>query len=64
MKSSALLTGSQVATELGLTSRRVAQLAAAGRIKYTSTPLGRLYAREHVDRLARERNVSRSRTRR
>lgn len=50
-----LLSPSAAARLLGLTARRVRQLARSGRLPATVTPLGRLYARADVDRLASER---------
>lgn len=55
MEASEYLAGHQAARLLGVTPQRVAQLAGAGRLPYVSTALGRLYPREGVERLRRER---------
>lgn len=49
------LSTSQAARALGLSSQRVDQLAREGLLPYKSTPLGRLFACEDVERLAEER---------
>lgn len=52
----AFLSRAQVAAVLGVSPGRVDQLAAAGRLEWTETPVGRLYHREAVEhaREARE----------
>jgi excisionase family DNA binding protein len=54
------LTASQAARLLGLSSERVRQLARQGRLKGHDTPLGRLYDRDDVEALKRERELSRA----
>jgi len=56
-----LLTATEAAAVLGLTSRRVAQLASAGQLEAAMlTPWGRLFARAEVERLARVRAEARA----
>lgn len=50
-----LLTAKQVQKMLDVCQSRVYQLASEGRLGYIETPLGRLYRREDVERLARWR---------
>lgn len=50
-----LLTPSDAGRVLGLSSRRVIQLADAGRLPVVRTRLGRLFRLEDVQRLAAER---------
>ena len=50
-----LLTAKQVQKMLDVSVTRVHQYAADGRLGYIVTPLGRLYRREDVERLARWR---------
>lgn len=45
----------QVARLLNVSTQRVEQLASAGRLTYSVTPLGRLYDAKSVHRLAAER---------
>lgn len=49
------LTVSQSARLLGLSAERVRQLASSGQLPSTITPLGRLFERVDVERLARQR---------
>lgn len=50
-----LLTAKQVQRALDVSVTRVHQYAADGRLGYVETPLGRLYRREDVERLAQWR---------
>jgi excisionase family DNA binding protein len=50
-----MLSPSQVARLLGVSSQRVIQLANEGKLPCERTPLGRLFDRVDVERLARER---------
>ena len=45
----------EASRELGLSRARVIQLANMGRLRAIRTPLGRLFEREEVERLVRER---------
>lgn len=45
----------QAARILGVTTARVRQLALAGRLPFTQTPMGRIFAREEIERLAASR---------
>lgn len=47
-----LLTAAQVRRILSVSPTRVFQYAEDGRLSYVETPLGRLYRREDVERLA------------
>jgi hypothetical protein len=49
------LTRSQVVHTLGVSSAWVSMLCAKGQISCMATPLGRLYSRPDVERLADER---------
>jgi predicted site-specific integrase-resolvase len=46
---------SDVATRYGITRQRVAKLSREGKLGYVTTPLGRVYLQDEVERLARER---------
>lgn len=50
-----MMTTSQTARALGLSSERVRQLANSGRLACTDSPLGRLFAPEVVEAFRRER---------
>ena len=54
------LSPTEAARVLRLSVQRIAQLAAAGRLPYTMTPLGKLYARRDVEDLARQRQRARA----
>lgn len=49
------LSPTQTARRLDLSYRRVIQLADAGRLTATYTPIGRIFAAAEVERFARER---------
>lgn len=49
------MTRGQVARRLNVSPERVRQLTAAGRLTCQHTPLGRLYDRQEVERLAAAR---------
>jgi excisionase family DNA binding protein len=49
------LTTSQVARYLGLSRQHTIRLARDGRLPHIDTPLGRLFPRADVERLAEER---------
>lgn len=51
-----LLTVSQAARALGLSSERVRQLADKGQLPAINTPLGRLFRPDDIAALARKRN--------
>ena len=52
---SGFLTLKQVEHALDVSTSRVYQLVSDGRIRYVQTPLGRLYRRDDVERLAQWR---------
>jgi hypothetical protein len=54
-----VLSTAQAARILDVTPGRVLQLARAGRLQFTWTPLGRLFVQADVERLARERTGGR-----
>jgi hypothetical protein len=49
------VSAAQAARILGVTSARVRQLTLRGRLLYVQTPLGRIYSRHDVERLAQMR---------
>lgn len=51
------LTTSQAAKVIGVSGRRVVQLADSGKLVCERTPLGRLYDAADVERVARERTA-------
>jgi hypothetical protein len=51
---------SEAARELGISLSRLRLIALEGKLPYTSTPLGRLFAAEDVARLRAERAARRS----
>lgn len=54
------ITTAEVAAILGVSERRVRELADLGRVRVMiRTPLGRLYDQHDVERLAREREAGR-----
>jgi excisionase family DNA binding protein len=55
-----VLTTSQAARRLSVSSQRVQQFMASGKLPYVLTPLGRLVRVENVDRLAAERQRARA----
>lgn len=57
-----VLTTSEAARCLGLSAERVRQLVRAGQLRAVETPLGRLFPRDEVERLAalrRQREAAR-----
>ena len=54
-----LLTPAQARKILDVSPSRVHQYAEEGRLRYIVTPLGRLYRRDDVERLARWREARR-----
>jgi hypothetical protein len=52
-----MLSPSQAARELDVSAKRAVQLADAGKLRCIKTPLGRLFDRADVERLARERRA-------
>jgi excisionase family DNA binding protein len=53
------LTRGQVARLLNVSPERIRQLTNSGRLRFTATPLGRLYARRDVEQLAQQRRQAR-----
>jgi excisionase family DNA binding protein len=51
------LTTGQTARRLGISTQRIHQLAASGRLAFEETPLGRLFLLEDVDQYQRLRQV-------
>ena len=47
----------QAARILGVTTARVRQLALAGRLPFEQTPLGRIFPRDHIERLATDKQT-------
>jgi len=54
-ESSDWLSPTQAANRLGISTQRVRQLADAGQLAHVRTPLGRVFTRASVERLAEER---------
>jgi hypothetical protein len=52
-----LMRAGEVGRALGVTRERVRQLTLAGHLLAVDTPLGRLYVREDVERLAKRREL-------
>lgn len=57
-----VLTTSEAARLLGLSSMHTIRLARSGQLEVIPTPLGRLYQRDDVERLATERRLAASAT--
>ena len=55
MQMTEVLTRGQAARRLGISPEYVGHLALTGRLKYTSTPLGRLYDAQSVEEYAQSR---------
>lgn len=62
MTTSEGLTISQAAKRIGLSTQRVHQLAAEGKIRFKLTPLGRLFSEEDVESLRRDREARKAKT--
>jgi excisionase family DNA binding protein len=50
----------EAARRLGISAQYLGQLAAAGRIPFATTPYGRVYDAEEVERLRRQREERRA----
>ena len=57
MKNPELLSASQVARRLGISSARVNQLRKEGKLAAQETPIGYLYSREDIENLAKARQA-------
>jgi len=55
MEMTEVLTRGQVARQLGLSPEYVGYLAVTGRLRFTATPLGRLYDARSVEEYAQSR---------
>jgi len=55
---SAYLSTSEAAVALGVSTRRVAQLADAGKLPFVHTSIGRLFSRDGIDARIAERKAA------
>lgn len=56
------LTISQAAQKAGVTTQRIHQLAQEGKIRFTQTPLGRLFSEKDVEEFWLEREARKTRS--